>query len=399
MSSPASIVSTADSSYDDYYGVAKTCGNCGKQAATFQNCSRCMVTPYCNRVCQRAHWSVHKGECTELALRRGTGGPKASPTSRDEIADKLISDEGIMLSAIFGDDETYSAKYGFMYSRAEKGPFATTSVLVLGVHMSRAREISNQLNSLFTDPLHRRNGLTAGHSFGKAVDAPHKYSQVAILVTPTSATRMIIDDRYVCQTSRAFKLAGSASRVLVYVPLLHSEARAASSIVPVARCPERSALHFRLAKALEASLLESAITHDRLAAPPPPWGRLFGSIASATWRPTADGMLFMNEGCNEIALPLSPGTALTSPQEVVDGMAAGLRTTLYGHFTRLGLSTNPADASSPESRLGWVEFIRICTEIGVQGLFEPVLAMRFGSPVFLSRGAAIGHELQRFFSN
>jgi hypothetical protein len=38
------------------------CGNCGNAEAT-SRCSRCRVIAYCNKDCQKAHWSLHKRMC------------------------------------------------------------------------------------------------------------------------------------------------------------------------------------------------------------------------------------------------------------------------------------------------------------------------------------------------
>ncbi|KAK7035784.1 zinc finger MYND domain-containing protein 10 [Favolaschia claudopus] len=38
------------------------CSNCMKRSGAAK-CSRCKITAYCNRECQRAHWSAHKKHC------------------------------------------------------------------------------------------------------------------------------------------------------------------------------------------------------------------------------------------------------------------------------------------------------------------------------------------------
>lgn len=42
------------------------CAHCGRDAAT-QRCARCVVTLYCDRTCQSAHWHTqHRSECAPL---------------------------------------------------------------------------------------------------------------------------------------------------------------------------------------------------------------------------------------------------------------------------------------------------------------------------------------------
>ena len=426
-SSSASAPSSSAPDDDDYYGAGKTCACCGKQSASVQHCSRCVVTPYCNRECQSAHWKEHRVVCATLGLRRDKG-QKVPADARSDAANALIAEEGIQVSIVLGENDTFSAQYGFVYSKAERGPFAATSVLVLGVHVSRIKETILHLNWMFTDPVNRSSGLIPGHTIVKPVDAPHNISQVSLLVSPTPAARAIIDHLYVCQTTPAFKRAGRASQVLVLVPLLHSESRAAQSKVPVARCPERTALHLRIAKELEEASLRAANLLARGLddkAPPPPWDRVFESVASATWSPTKEGMLFIDER-GMVAPPQPPSDPLhyieniaarrlsepdaalavgelVSPREVVAGMKAELRTTLYGHFTRLGLTELPPKPT-PASQQGWKDFLEVCTAVGLQGLNEAHLhcegpQFAIGSQYsIVGRGVAIGFALRHFFN-
>ena len=56
----------------------RTCVTCGKKETeasalspeqTIKRCSRCRVTTYCSRACQKAHWKTHKSACTVGALQ------------------------------------------------------------------------------------------------------------------------------------------------------------------------------------------------------------------------------------------------------------------------------------------------------------------------------------------
>lgn len=39
------------------------CHNCGVADRKFQYCSRCKVTAYCGKECQKEHWKTHKKQC------------------------------------------------------------------------------------------------------------------------------------------------------------------------------------------------------------------------------------------------------------------------------------------------------------------------------------------------
>lgn len=47
-----------------------TCAGCGTTKPAMLQCGDCRVRAYCDRVCQKRHWSVHKKECTELQRKR-----------------------------------------------------------------------------------------------------------------------------------------------------------------------------------------------------------------------------------------------------------------------------------------------------------------------------------------
>lgn len=54
----------------------KICAACGKTKPRMANCARCHVTTYCNRDCQKVHWSKHKAECKNSG--RNTKEPQSS---------------------------------------------------------------------------------------------------------------------------------------------------------------------------------------------------------------------------------------------------------------------------------------------------------------------------------
>lgn len=46
--------------------VLRQCGQCGTQEdkrGDLKTCSKCQVTAYCSRACQKAHWKKHKRDC------------------------------------------------------------------------------------------------------------------------------------------------------------------------------------------------------------------------------------------------------------------------------------------------------------------------------------------------
>lgn len=57
------------------------CVHCLAQSESLQRCGRCKSVSYCNKDCQKAHWSKHKGECRRVAQG-------ASPQFRDAEQDR-----------------------------------------------------------------------------------------------------------------------------------------------------------------------------------------------------------------------------------------------------------------------------------------------------------------------
>jgi hypothetical protein len=43
----------------------KVCASCGNLSLQFYHCSRCIETPYCSKKCQKAHWPLHKKDCSK----------------------------------------------------------------------------------------------------------------------------------------------------------------------------------------------------------------------------------------------------------------------------------------------------------------------------------------------
>ena len=63
------------------YGARDTaCAACGKSDSNHSACTRCLTTFYCNKTCQKAHWSQHKPTCktkeAALSVREWVPKPK-----------------------------------------------------------------------------------------------------------------------------------------------------------------------------------------------------------------------------------------------------------------------------------------------------------------------------------
>jgi len=85
----------------------KACGNCGKQATKMNQCAKCNSVFYCDRQCQRAHWTFHKPNCgtknsTESDVKNTAasshqemlaGLPPIKPIDINDLASQIIFEE------------------------------------------------------------------------------------------------------------------------------------------------------------------------------------------------------------------------------------------------------------------------------------------------------------------
>ena len=46
------------------------CSTCGTESKNTKSCSKCKTSRYCNKVCQKLHWSNHKKFCEKLAAQK-----------------------------------------------------------------------------------------------------------------------------------------------------------------------------------------------------------------------------------------------------------------------------------------------------------------------------------------
>lgn len=69
------------------------CSSCGEEKPD-KKCAKCKAVQYCDRVCQRLHWSMHKKNCARLlaSVQAGAGakeqakGPIDTSELREELA-------------------------------------------------------------------------------------------------------------------------------------------------------------------------------------------------------------------------------------------------------------------------------------------------------------------------
>jgi hypothetical protein len=87
-SSPSTaIIPSNSSSLDVGKGKKKIlpmleCGFCGAEDSSLKHCASCMLTFYCNKACQTAHWKEgHKRNCISPDLRR----PESAPANYSRV--------------------------------------------------------------------------------------------------------------------------------------------------------------------------------------------------------------------------------------------------------------------------------------------------------------------------
>jgi hypothetical protein len=209
--------------------------------------------------------------------------------------------------------------------------------------------------------------------------------QLALLVEPTPGTRQRLLAEFVTEQSGAFAGAGEAARVLLLVPLLRSEARAMSC---AREGPERSALHFALAKELAGALQGD---------PPARTGCHAGRRVFEPVQPLVGGWLFTDgiRACPPLG-PLEP-QLLPSAEAVVAGMAPALRASLHASFRGLFSALPAPFPPTPASRAAWAAFEGVCSGAGLQVFDETCSGTWEGGGVMMARVCAIGLALQRFF--
>ena len=66
--------------------LAKSCGQCHAELDKAMRCGHCKSVWYCDRACQRQHWSSHKSECKILALALLTSSSSVAAAAFTEAA-------------------------------------------------------------------------------------------------------------------------------------------------------------------------------------------------------------------------------------------------------------------------------------------------------------------------
>lgn len=101
------------------------CASCGLTENHVMACSRCKIIKYCSRECQRAHWSLHRGDCVPYTRE---GHTNVDPSSE-------VSNRGHV-----DNNETESRTVGFSLDRITqnvKNAIDQGSRLVFYCHMEK----------------------------------------------------------------------------------------------------------------------------------------------------------------------------------------------------------------------------------------------------------------------
>ena len=130
---------------------AHPCKHCSQELASPKTCSRCGVTHYCNRDCQVADWSSHKGECKKIAHATYL-------KDRVRIAQSLLpgAGQGLFAQQDFQRGDELTAYYGTLLkqtlpSRLVHGshsylqPIALSEYILLGDPHPPAAHLAAQL--------------------------------------------------------------------------------------------------------------------------------------------------------------------------------------------------------------------------------------------------------------
>jgi hypothetical protein len=78
----------------------------GKDSESFKYCGRCKKAKYCSKICQRANWSVHKGNCVAVKPDIVTPPVDDACKAKIVIADKFMVQElskisGTLIKSVF----------------------------------------------------------------------------------------------------------------------------------------------------------------------------------------------------------------------------------------------------------------------------------------------------------
>lgn len=60
------------------------CNTCGEEKPA-KKCSKCKVVQYCDRNCQRLHWTWHKKSCARLSQEGGGSSDPVKPTKEIDM--------------------------------------------------------------------------------------------------------------------------------------------------------------------------------------------------------------------------------------------------------------------------------------------------------------------------
>ncbi|XP_043671149.1 ankyrin repeat and MYND domain-containing protein 2 [Vespula pensylvanica] len=82
--SAVSVVSAAINGQRGFNDNALVCVTCGEEKAS-KKCSKCKAVQYCDRECQRLHWSMHKKACARLG-QSPSQNTKTSDIDKEQIS-------------------------------------------------------------------------------------------------------------------------------------------------------------------------------------------------------------------------------------------------------------------------------------------------------------------------
>ncbi|KAK0081420.1 hypothetical protein PV325_012209 [Microctonus aethiopoides] len=89
-----SVVAAAINGQRGFSDNLQICVTCGEDKAT-KKCSKCKAVQYCDRECQRLHWSLHKKECARVNAATVIGNnSKVADNDKADIADAVRNEIG-----------------------------------------------------------------------------------------------------------------------------------------------------------------------------------------------------------------------------------------------------------------------------------------------------------------
>jgi len=156
------------------------CTHCQKAQDDLKHCGKCKSVGYCDRGCQKAHWKVHKKDCTRLAAQRAGNNAPIDPDSKPFTAlhnnvylhnrpeDKTFQ---ILIDCLrMRQEDEYSLDGNIMSGSVYDGD-RNTSEEAFRTFLRKAQQTSGLLPLWWTDAKSEEctsYGLRQGHGFSLA---------------------------------------------------------------------------------------------------------------------------------------------------------------------------------------------------------------------------------------